>query len=126
MKIKTKKQARTKKHHPVKTNIERIIVEQEKIAAQLDVVKQGIDHITISQQELQNSFSSRQIQINHDIHADNNNMISTLFKIVDTNSKSKAKIRVKTLELEEKVLLDIFGTGGLAGIIGAIISLLNS
>lgn len=109
----------------LKTLIERIIAEQENIAAQLDVVKQGIEHIMVSQQELQNLFS-RQIQINHDIHADNNNMISTLLKIVDSNSKSKAKIKVKTLELEEKVLLGIFGTGGLAGIIAAIVSLLNS
>lgn len=53
-------------------------------------------------------------------------MISTLLKIVDSNSKSKAKIKVKTLELEEKVLLGIFGTGGLAGIIAAIVNLLNS
>ena len=109
----------------LKTLIERIIVEQENIVVHLDAVKQGIDQIIVSQKELQNLFS-RQIQINHDIHADNNNMISTLLKIVDTNSKSKARIKVKTLELKEKVLLGIFGTGGLAGIIAAIVSLLNS
>ena len=109
----------------LKTHIERIIVEQENIAAQLDVVNQGINRILVSQQELQTLFS-RQIQINQDIHADNNNMISTLLKILDTDSKTKAKIKVKTLELEEKVLLGIFGTGGLAGIIAAIVSLLNS
>lgn len=109
----------------LKTLIERIIVEQENIVVHLDAVKQGIDQIIESQKELQNLFS-RQIQINHDIHADNNNMISTLLKIVDTNSKSKARIKVKTLELKEKVLLGIFGTGGLAGIIAAIVSLLNS
>lgn len=109
----------------LKTHIERIIVEQENIAAHLDVVNQGINQILVSQQELQTLFS-RQIQINQDIHVDNNNMISTLLKILDTDSKTKAKIKVKTLELEEKVLLGIFGTGGLAGIIAAIVSLLNS